>query len=59
MVESTAVTGTLGKYTLTKKLGEGVSAKVKLAHDEDGKPYAIKIFDLSYLATNRKLLKYM
>lgn len=24
-----------------------MSAKVKLAHDADGRPYAIKIFDLS------------
>ena len=43
------ITGTLedGKYTLTKTLGTGFSAKVKLAHDKDGKEYAIKIFDLN------------
>ena len=32
------VTGTIGKYKLTKFLGEGMSAKVKLAYtEEDGK----------------------
>ena len=41
------ITGTLDKYTLTKTLGSGFSAKVKLAHDDSGKEYAIKIFDLN------------
>ena len=41
------VTGTIGNYQLTKKLGIGFSAKVKLAHTSDGKEYALKIFDLT------------
>ena len=40
------IKGTLDKYSLTKTLGSGFSAKVKLAHDESGKEFAIKIFDL-------------
>lgn len=38
---------TLDKYRLIKTLGEGFSAKVKLATDEQGNEYAIKIFDLA------------
>ena len=30
------ITGTIGNYQLTKKLGVGFSAKVKLAHTPDG-----------------------
>lgn len=41
------VTGVLDKYKLTKTLGSGFSAKVKLAYADDGKEYAIKIFDLA------------
>ena len=37
---------TLDKYTLTKTLGSGFSAKVKFATDTDGNEYAIKLFDL-------------
>ena len=40
------IKGTLDNYKLTKTLGSGFSAKVKLAHDESGKEFAIKIFDL-------------
>merc|ERR1712110_1258986 len=34
---------TLGKYTLGRTLGSGVSCKVKLAKDESGTRYAVKI----------------
>ena len=34
----------INQYTCVKTLGEGISAKVKLAFDEDGKKVAIKIF---------------
>ena len=34
---------TLGKYTLGTTLGQGVSCKVKLAKDNTGQRYAIKI----------------
>jgi BR serine/threonine kinase len=34
---------TLGKYQLGKTLGSGVSCKVKLAKDDCGTRYAIKI----------------
>ena len=35
----------VGPYTLGKLLGQGSSAKVYLAHDDEGKPYAIKMVD--------------
>ena len=34
---------TLGNYILGRTLGSGVSCKVKLAKDESGTRYAIKI----------------
>ena len=34
---------TLNQYTLGRELGSGVSCKVKLAKDESGTRYAIKI----------------
>ena len=34
---------TLGKYTLGRSLGEGASSKVKLAKDDTGARYAVKI----------------
>ena len=34
----------INQYTCVKTLGQGISAKVKLAVDEDGKKVAIKIF---------------
>ena len=46
------VTGILDKYRLTKTLGSGMSAKVKLAIDEEGNEYAIKIFDMTNQSTN-------
>ena len=45
-IAQNTVTGTLDdKYTLTRTLGSGFSAKVKLAKDIDGQEFAIKIFD--------------
>ena len=41
------ISGILDQYRLTKTLGSGFSAKVKLAYDEAGNEYAIKIFDLA------------
>ena len=41
------ISGMLDQYRLTKTLGSGFSAKVKLAYDQEGKQYAIKIFDLA------------
>jgi len=38
---------TIDNYTLLKTLGAGVSAKVKLAVDQNGNHFALKIFDLS------------
>lgn len=37
----------IDQFTLQRTLGSGVSAKVKLAHDENGKAFALKVFDLS------------
>lgn len=34
---------TLGKYTLGRELGSGVSCKVKLAKDDADRRYAVKI----------------
>ena len=36
----------LDGFQLSKLLGEGFSAQVRLAETEDGQRYAIKIFDL-------------
>lgn len=36
---------TLGQYTLGRTLGSGVSCKVKLAKDAEGRRYAIKILN--------------
>ena len=36
---------TLGKYQLGKTLGKGVSCKVKLAKDDTGTRYAIKLLN--------------
>ena len=38
---------TIDQYTLLKTLGAGVSAKVKLAQDAEGKKFALKIFDIT------------
>jgi serine/threonine protein kinase len=57
MVDTVApVKATLDHYYLTKTLGAGFSAKVKLAHKDDGSEYAIKIFDLSNSQNNAKFM---
>ena len=40
------VIGKIGKYNVTRKIGEGFSASIRLAHTDDGTSYALKIFDL-------------
>ena len=45
---------TLDKYTITRTLGSGTFAKVKLAQDQDGKQKAIKVFDLNNKEVNMK-----
>ena len=47
---------TIDGYTLTKTLGQGFSAKVKLAHDSNGNEYALKIFDLNNPKNNKKAM---
>ena len=46
------MTATLDNFTLGQTLGQGFSAKVKIGIDEDGKKYALKIFDLSKDSSN-------
>ena len=46
----------LGKYFITKKLGAGFSATIRLAHTEDGTSYALKIFDRSKPENDDKFL---
>ena len=36
---------TLGKYIIGRTLGSGASCKVKLAKDEEGTRYAIKLYN--------------
>ena len=50
-------TARLGPYNITKKLGAGFSAKIKLAHTDDGTSYAIKIFDRSLPENDEKFLQ--
>ena len=50
------VTGTIGNFQLTKKLGSGFSAKVKLAHTADGHEYALKIFDLTRQSNDKNFI---
>ena len=47
----------LGPYNITKKLGAGFSATIRLAHTDDGTSYAVKIFDLRKESNNAKFLK--
>ena len=54
---SMPVTGSIGKYNLTKKLGKGFSAKVKLAHTNDGQEYALKIFDLTTQSNDKNFIQ--
>ena len=51
-----AVKAQLGKYFITKKLGAGFSATIRLAHTEDGTSYALKIFDRSKPENDDKFL---
>ena len=50
------VKGQLGKFLVTKKLGAGFSATIRLAHTEDGTSYALKIFDRSKPENDDKFL---
>ena len=53
------MTSTIDGYQLSKTLGEGFSAKVKLATGPDGKQYALKIFDLSKESNSKNAIRYM
>lgn len=55
-VSERPVKAQLDKYNITKTLGKGFSAKVKLAHQEDGSEYAIKIFDLDNPQNNSRFM---
>ena len=48
--------GSIDNFTLGRKLGEGCSAKVKLAYDENNKEYALKIFPLNHPQNNAKMI---
>ena len=41
------MTNVIDSYRLTKTLGSGFSAKVKLAYDSEDNECALKIFDLT------------
>ena len=47
----------LGKFNVTKKLGAGFSATIRLAHDDEGTSYALKIFDRSKPENDDKFLQ--
>ena len=47
----------IGEYNITKKLGAGFSATIRLAHKDDGTCYALKIFDLRKEGNDDKFLK--
>lgn len=51
------VKGKIGPYNITKKLGSGFSATIRLAHTDDGTSYALKIFDLRKEGNDEKFLK--
>ena len=53
------MTSVIDEYKVSKTLGEGFSAKVKLAEGPDGKQYALKIFDLSKESNNKNAMRYM
>ena len=53
------MTSVIDDFKLSKTLGEGFSAKVKLATDPNGKQYALKIFDLSKDGNNQTAMKYL
>jgi len=48
------MTSTIDGFTLTKTLGSGFSAKVKLARDANDAEYALKIFDLTNPVNSKK-----
>ena len=48
---------TIDNFTIGKKLGEGFSAKVKLAHDKNNNSYALKIFPLNHPQNNAKMME--
>ena len=48
------MTSTIDGFTLSKTLGSGFSAKVKLAHDANNDEYALKIFDLTNPVNSKK-----
>merc|ERR1712013_630964 len=50
------MTSKIDGFELTKTLGSGFSAKVKLAKDEGNNEYALKIFDLTNPRNNKKAL---
>ena len=52
-------TSTIDNFQITKTLGEGFSAKVKLAKGEDGNQYALKIFNLANKHNNDRAMKYL
>ena len=51
--------GAIDNYTVGKTLGEGYSAKVKLAVDEEGNQVALKIFDLTDPEISDKAVKFV
>ena len=55
--ESLHEKATLDNYTLLKTLGSGVSAKVKLAKDQQGNYFALKIFNLSNPQNNETAMQ--
>jgi serine/threonine protein kinase len=46
----------IDNYTVTKTLGSGISAEVKLASSHDGKQVALKIFDKTNPSNTSKAL---
>lgn len=51
------MTSTIDGFQITKTLGSGFSAKVKLAVDDNGDEYALKIFDLTNPKNNKKSIE--
>ena len=50
---------TINDFKLGKTLGQGFSAKVKLATGPGGEQYALKIFDLGKSVNNPVAIKYL
>ena len=50
-------TTTIDNFEITKTLGTGFSAKVKLAKDQNGKQYALKIFKLGKKHNDERAMK--